>query len=328
MIRRLIAAVAVVAAVVAAAPAAFAASTDQWAVEPSGPDGPGGRAFFVYSLAPGQVFQDTVGVSNYSDRTITFDLFAVDAFTVPGEGGFAPIADDQESVDAGTWVELPVDQITIEPGTRADIPFQVAVPLDATPGDHAAVLLAADHEFGFQDGEGFTVAVRQRVGARIYVRVAGPLDPALRVDDIAVEHATGLNPFAGSTATVTYQISNVGNVRLSPELTLEVTGLFGRTVRSVPTRTIPDILPGGVVRVTETIDDLTTWEPLAARLVIESPEFSTTSSTTFYPIPWPSLALLVLVTGIAGVWFSLRRRRRRPDTPAPDEPAAITAGAP
>jgi len=307
----------------ASVPTAFGASNDRWAVEPSGPNGPGGRPYFVYSLNPGEIFQDTVGVTNSSDRPITFALYSTDAYTVPGEGGFAALRDDETPIDAGTWVKLPVDQITVEPGTRADVPIQIEVPIDAEPGDHAAVILAADSELQLgQESDGLSLAVRQRVGARVYVRVSGPLTPSIRIDNIDVEHSTPLNPLSSGEATISYQISNVGNIRLSPSLQLKITGILGRTVKTLPPNTIDDVLPGGVIRITESVTGLPRFEPLAASLQVVSPEFATDSSTTFYPVPWITVILLLLAIVLFYAWIRVRRAREGDELTTPELPPA------
>ncbi len=309
----------------ASTPSAFGAANDRWAVEPSGPDGPGGRPYFVYTLNPGEIFQDTVGVTNTSDRDITFGLYATDAYTVRGDGGFAALRDDQEAIDAGTWVELPVEEITVAAGTRADIPIQIRVPIDAEPGDHAAVILAADSELEFdEDSDGLALAVRQRVGARVYVRVSGPLDPAIRIDELKVEHATPLNPLSSGSATITYQISNTGNVRLSPNLQVKITGILGRDIAELSPKQIEDVLPGGVIRITESVTGLPRFEPLSASLEIVSPEFTTDSSTTFYPVPWITISLLLLAIALFYAWIRVRRAREIGETeivelPSPKE---------
>ena len=48
-------------------PAPTEASAPEFSVQPSGPNGPGGRDYFVYDLAPGETFGDTVAVSNLGD---------------------------------------------------------------------------------------------------------------------------------------------------------------------------------------------------------------------------------------------------------------------
>jgi len=191
------------------------------------------------------------------------------------------------------------------------------------------VILAADSELTLGDeSEGLSLAVRQRVGARVYVRVSGPLDPSIRIDSIDVSHSTPLNPLSSGEATVSYQISNVGNVRLTPTMQLTIKGIFGRTVKVLAGNTIDDVLPGGIIRITESATGLPRFEPLSASLQVVSPEFATDSSTTFYPVPWLTIILLLIAIALYYAWIRVRRARERTDleTPAlPPAPKELTA---
>ena len=57
-------------------------------MQPSGPKGPTGRNHFIYDVAPGSTLFDYVGVTNLSDRPLTFQVYATDAFTTV-DGAFS-----------------------------------------------------------------------------------------------------------------------------------------------------------------------------------------------------------------------------------------------
>ena len=306
---------------------ANSAANDVFSVEPTAPEGTGQRPWFVYSLQPGQIFQDSVDIKNFSDNELTLLLYSSDGITIPGGGGFAPLREDQTPTGAGTWVTLPVDQITLGPREGATVPFQIEIPVDAEPGDHAAVIVASDPEGSVGDPDSdspLTITVRNRVGSRIYVRVAGPLEPSIRVDDITIEHGRAINPLTDGTATIRYTVSNTGNIRLSEDIQVKIKGLFGRTVATLEPRTFPDVLPGGVIVVTEIVTGLNAWEPLSAEVSAVAREVSTSRSRTFYPIPWPSVILILLAIVLFAAWLWVRRHPRdnEPEETSGDDPAA------
>src|SRR5688500_11708828 len=151
-------------------PPETAAADGGFAVQPSGPDGPGSRDWFTYTLDPGEVFGDVVAVSNLGDEPKTFHIYATDAASVADVGGFTAIRDDEKAVDVGTWIELGVEEYTVDPGKRVDVPFRVTVPEDAEPGDHAGAILAIDTaDLDPDDEDGISLDVVQRLGARVYV---------------------------------------------------------------------------------------------------------------------------------------------------------------
>jgi hypothetical protein len=295
----------------------------QWAVEPSGPEGPGLRPNFAYNLEPGQVIQDVVAISNLTDEPIDFEIYAKDAYNTPRDAAFALDADEETSTGVGTWItfgqpaggpasEDGILRYTLSPRTRVDVPFQITVPEDAEPGDHAGGILAANASpLPGLDSEGVSIQLRHRVAARVYVRVDGPVTPALRVDQIGVDTSMPIVPWltGKGDATLTYTITNVGNIRLEPLSATKVKGLFGRTLRSFPIRELPELLPGASVVITEEWSGLPPIEPLNIEIALESVggEVSTTRSHGFFVWSWAAVALGVVI--LLTIGYRLWRRR-------------------
>ena len=155
---------------------------DRFSVQPSGPKGPTGRNHFIYDVAPGSTLFDYVGVTNLSDRPLTFQVYATDAFTTV-DGAFSLLPANQEPTDVGSWTRVEQQSVTVKPGKRADIRFEITVPTNATPGDHIGGVIAAVRQSGVT-ADGQQVQVDRRVAARVYLRVTGDVAPALdgRVD--------------------------------------------------------------------------------------------------------------------------------------------------
>jgi hypothetical protein len=299
---------------------------DRWAVQPGGPDGPGPRPNFAYSLAPGAQIEDVVSISNLSDRTMTFLFYPKDAYNTPQDAAFALQSDEEEAADVGTWVkfldeergeyDLEVLEYTLEARTRVDVPFQLSVPADAEPGDHAGGIIAASTEpVEYIDQDGVAIAIRQRIGSRIYVRVDGPTRAGLEVTNLAVDSQMPLIPWLTGRGdmTITYEVENTGNLRLDSVATLKVTGIFGRTVRSFPVQELPELLPGSSVVITQSFSGLAPAELLNAQVVIESVDGQVTTSRSQRTLVW-SWAVVVLLLGAlayAGYRFWRRRRQQR-----------------
>jgi hypothetical protein len=284
-----------------------------FAVQPSGPDGPGLRDWFTYTLDPGAVFGDTVAISNLSDHPIRFVIYPTDAVSVVDTGGFAAIKDTETPVDVGTWIELAAGEYTVPAGQRIDVPFKITVPEDAEPGDHAGAILAVDADEGSFDPnaapDGITFNVMHRMGARVYVRVGGPTAPALRIDDLVVVRD-------GGKATVTWNAENTGNLRLSPTAEVRISGLFGRTIRTVPIQQLPELLPGANYVGASILTGLPSYEPLTAHLVVAAEGVTIERSKQFASYPWLLIALVLAVL-VAAWWFPRHRRRRSRVVPPP-----------
>ncbi|WP_043535328.1 WxL protein peptidoglycan domain-containing protein [Salinispora tropica] len=322
---RLLAAMATGIALLGAAPAppapspgpSSAPSAVTWGVAPSSPDGPNGRPAFTYKLDPGATLTDYVAVTNHSTRPLTLNLYASDAFTTR-DGGFDLLAGGQQPTDVGAWVRFTQRSVTIPSTSRLNVPFTLAVPENATPGDHAGGVVAS-LATSAADAQGNQVAVDHRVGTRIYLRVTGELQPALTVENLRVRHAGSLNPLVGGTLTATVTVRNTGNVRLTGRPTLDVAGPLGLGRRSVEAGDLPEILPGGEVTTTVRMTGAPPLFRLTTKLtispaavgdqVLDPPPQGDTTHVTVWAVPWLQLALLVPFS--LAVWLLIVARRRR-----------------
>ncbi|WP_434741404.1 WxL protein peptidoglycan domain-containing protein [Micromonospora sp. SH-82] len=300
------------------APAPDASAGARWAVQPSSAKGPTGRNYFIYDLSPGDTLTDHVGVSNLSDRPLAFEVYGTDAYTTT-DGAFALLPAAQTATDVGSWVQFEQRRWTVEPGRRADIPFRLTVPANATPGDHAGGVIGSIAQARTtQDGQ--RVLVDQRLAARIYLRVAGEVQPAVTVESVTVAYDNPINPLGGGDAVVTYTLRNSGNIRVAGTGAVTLAGPFGWELARTDPVELPELLPGATFTVTERI----TGVPPALRLTAEVDVRATTVDDPLPPVlraaavwapPWLLLALVAALLG----WFGVRwwRRRRARTTPGP-----------
>ncbi|MEU4619569.1 DUF916 domain-containing protein [Actinoplanes sp. NPDC023801] len=300
-------------------PAAPGSGSLTWSVSPSGPKGPNGRPALDYKLDPGAIVTDHVAVTNHSKQPLTLRLYAHDAFTTTG-GGFDLRAGNATPTDAGLWIKLGRQRITLPASSRVVVPFTLTVPANATPGDHAAGVVAS-LVAGTTDAAGNKVSVDHRVGSRVYLRVTGPLQPSLTVTDVQIRTATSWNPLKLPRVTATFTIANTGNVRLGGAPSAQIEGPFGLGVRTTTATAVPEILPGGSLTTTVALNSVPplfqerlTLEirpaPADGRTVDPAP-VRAASQHVLWLMPWPQLALIALATALLVAWLYARRRRNR-----------------
>ncbi|MFI6226383.1 WxL protein peptidoglycan domain-containing protein [Micromonospora echinospora] len=304
----------------APAPAAPSGAADgfTWAVQPSNASGPTGRAYFVYDAAPGRRIEDRVAITNLSRAPMTFAVYGADAFTT-GDGGFALQPASRPATDVGSWVTLAERTYRIPAGKRVIVPFQVTVPANAGPGDHAGGIVVSTAG-ARADAAGRTVTVDRRVAARIYLRVAGPVRPALEVEALKIAYDNPVNPFGTGPVVVSYRLRNTGNVRLTGSGQVHVAAPFGWRLAGTEPVVVPELLPGAAFVVTEQINGIVPTGRLSVRVAVEPatvdgplPTLSRTAST--WAMPWFWLAVLLagtawlIVTRVRGT----RRRARAAD---------------
>lgn len=224
-----------------------------------------------------------------------------------GAGAWLAVASDRPG---GTTVRVPARSHRI-------LPMHLQVPADATPGDHVAGIIASLTAIG--RGGDVNVALDQRVGIRVFIRVAGELDPALNVDALHTDFHPSLNPVGPGSATVRYRVRNTGNVALGVRQEVSVGAWIGGRRVARPTD-VPLLLPGSSVDVVVEIRDV--WPAFRDQTTVtltpvdlqgnSGPSLGERSvQAGFWAIPWASMvAVAALVT--AAAWWRHRRRNRVP----------------
>ncbi|MFH8466192.1 WxL protein peptidoglycan domain-containing protein [Streptomyces sp. NPDC017991] len=274
------------------------------------------RSSFSYGVNPGSQVKDAMVVANHSKNTLTLALYAADGYTTE-KGQLDLLTREKKSLGIGAWVRAGKESVRIAPGRTAEIPFTVAVPRNATPGDYVGGILTSLKQS--DDTEG--IAVDRRLGIRIELRVSGALKPTLAVEDLHVDHHGTANPFGQGDATVTYTLHNTGNALLSGTQKVTLTGPFGTLETHAGTiAAAPELLPGESWKVTVPVHDVTPALRLTARATV-TPALtdaagSTTSlkpveaTTTGWAIPWTLILLIAVLPAATTAAYLLRRRNR------------------
>lgn len=287
-------------------------SPTTWSVRPATEHGPDGRPWIELDVDPGSVITEHMTVTNHGDRDVDFRLSAADGYFTDS-GHFNILPSDRESRDAGTWISIP-DSVHVAAKASSTVAFTVAVPENATPGDHLAGVAAS--VVSTSDGE---VGVESRVGFRVLSRVSGELSPALDAD-VSASHEASFNPFQPGTTWVDYAFTNSGNTRLSATTTLTISGPLGVLARTVEGESVAEMAPGETR--TFRVEVPRMWalgfasvqlsvqpDPVPADAGME-PMSAVDRSVTFAAIPWSQIILAVAAALLIWWWLRTSRRRR------------------
>lgn len=287
-----------------------------WSVTPATESGPDQRGVIQQELDPGATADDYFAVRNLSRIEVTFSLSAADGYYTD-TGRFNMLPSDQESVDAGTWIDLP-DTVTVGPNATVVVPFTTTVPDDAIPGDHAAGIAASVLSTG-TDAGGSSVGVESRVGFRVLTRVTGDIVPSVEVAQVDTSYAMSWNPFRPGSGAVTFEVRNTGNA------SVVVAGVVSAGTGSAefPGADEPrqELLPGESRRFTTAVTDVwpTFVAPVSVALAPTAYDFGgdpvaidpLVADATMWAIPIPQLVVLLGVGLILAAMFWGRRRSRR-----------------
>jgi dihydroorotate dehydrogenase (fumarate) len=311
--RALVALILVLATVGLVAPAAHAdGDTIGIAGGPSGADGPDQRTRLSYQASPGQTVTDHYVVRNTGSTPQDVRVFATDAYNT-ADGAFALLDTDAKPTGPGKWVTFdgqPQSEVKLAPTEQKILTFTLVVPADATPGDHAAGIVVS------ATGANGQVRVDRRVATRMYVRVAGALQPNLTLSNITAHQAVDWNPVSGAT-DITVTVHNTGNVALGADVTAKVTTWFGLGTGRVLHDQVAELLPGATRSVTFHVADVGRVGYLKAQVRLQpsvapdardpGPLRPVVRETTLASVPWLALALIVVI----GAFVLLARLRRR-----------------
>ncbi|GHJ49226.1 hypothetical protein Cs7R123_65680 [Catellatospora sp. TT07R-123] len=305
----------------AAAPATGPAT---FGIQPASPTGPDSRAQFLYSATKGAVVKDQFVVSNYGTAPLTLKVYASDAFNTV-EGGFDLLAAAKQPVDVGAWTKLTAGTVTIPARGSTVMPFTLTLPANVTPGDHVGGIVASLTTTQ-TDASGNKVAVEQRVGVRVYLRVSGLLRATLSVDYLHGEFQPA-GATRGGVVYLTYTVRNTGNVRLAGHQQLSLSSPLWTdiTVPSLPD--LPELLPGATLQRTVAVADAPPvgWldatlrvDPQAVGTDLNPPTIAVVRHTTVWAFTWLTwvvLGVVLLLLTLLGLWIFFLVRRRRRGTP-------------
>lgn len=309
---------AVAAAGVGGGPALAADGNVAWTVRTASNSYGEARSSYSYNVNPGGTVEDAMVVANRGPAPLTLAVYAADGFTTDA-GQLDLLTKDKKSVAIGAWVKPNAGSVVIQPGKTAQVPFTIAVPANATPGDHVGGILTALTQTDQAEG----INVDRRLGIRITLRVGGELKPALAIEDLHVRYDGSTNPIDKGDATVSYTIHNTGNAALSGKQSVSVSGPFGvLRARAGDIAAPPQLLPGESWDVTVPVHGVAPAVRLAATATVTPLLTDASGSTTpltpieatahGWALPWTLvLALLVLIAAVVGAYLYRRRARTR-----------------
>jgi uncharacterized membrane protein len=206
--------------------------------------------------------------------------------------------------------------ITVPAGRSTVVKFKIVVPSTVTPGDHAGGLVVST--LAPARSQAPKVNIESRVAVRVYLRVPGNLRPLLAVTSVESNYHGVTSPFGKGRATVTYTVTNQGNIRLRSDSTVTVRNALGRKVADLAPEHLPEILPQQSVTFTAEVNrifpagPLTAEVSLAAKADPEQPVGQTIPAVSrsgyFWAVSW---WLVAIVGAVLVLLFALWRWRRR-----------------
>ncbi len=192
-----------------------------------------------FTIAPGETIETKIKLFN--EEQVAKQLYTEAAnFTAAGETG-NPQYDFSVPVEGlSAWIQMEPGPIVMQPGDRVEVPVKIAVPADADPGGHYAILAFSSNA---PDQETTGLAISASLGALFLVNVEGDVIERGTIQELALDHPSDTLTRLPANFIVRY--NNSGNVHLRPTGTIVISNMFNKVTDTIEVNpgkgaTLPD----------------------------------------------------------------------------------------
>jgi hypothetical protein len=278
--------------------------------------------WFKVELAPGEQYRGTAVLKNLLNEPVNGYLYSVDGFSTP-QGGFALAERRTRGNAVGAWAGMPPQRMSLKPKETRMVSFTLKVPGLAEPGDYTGGLVFERDRQQAASKSQASFGLIERVGARIYLTVAGELRPSLTITKLKR---------AGSRFEMT--VLNDGNAHLTPQPSLVVSSMRGRNV-GISLDPKPEALyPQQSVTYTGTWSRPGLLGRFRAKATVGWTGGTASRRTSFWLIPWMLILLVLVIAAVVGMigvrtvrWIRRARRalseQRKGSAPLASEPVEM-----
>lgn len=175
--------------------------------------------------ARGDVINQVLKVRNESESAVTYYLTA-ERFIASGEEGQPQFVG--EDIGLSTWMDFPVENVTVPGGETVEIPFTIAIPNFAGPGGHYAAIFLSTLPPDSAAG-GSQVSIAQKIGTLVLVRIAGDIKEGANISEFEAAGDT----FDSLPVDFNLRVENTGNVHVKPMGTILLKNMFGSVAGQV-----------------------------------------------------------------------------------------------
>lgn len=269
-------------------------------------------------LNPGQSSEGTTKVINQTDVPLTFSL-AVQDFIVTdtvGTPDLLPANTLAGKYSAASWIAVTPSTFTVQPGQKQVVNYYIQVPANARPGGHYAAITYSPLSPS-QNATGGTV--RTQVGSLFYITVNGQVNEQAVVSRFLANSFYEYGP-----AKIATQIKNLGDLHITPQGTLNLSGLF---VNQSVKLDSDNIFPGAARDYTNTLGQNLMIGRYKATLIASygtNGNLPLVATLYFWVFPW-RITLVIILAIVALILGGLYLRKRKNDAHTqPKEPKTTT----
>ncbi len=172
----------------------------------------------VYEIRPTKSVEDVLTIANYSaDQAYRLKVYAVDAIQST-DGAIAFKLENKEQQLVGQWTSFGQEEVVVEPGKSAYLPYRITLPAQVSPGTYQGGLVAeiVNEEQPASSGQN-QIRVMARLIEPVYISVPGRKQLKYNLDEFSYSESNGVPCFS-------IKFSNRGNVFLTGEVDMNIEG--------------------------------------------------------------------------------------------------------
>jgi hypothetical protein len=187
--------------------------------------------FFQITMNPGDYWASAIKVVNTNPDDLTVYATPMD-MTAEGEQGYGKfipsLPEDRDAL--ANWFTITANAITVAPGQSAEIPFEIRVPADASPGGHYGAIMIGNRPANVTAQSGPLLRVSSLVTSLFFVRVQGAVTESGDIREFSADRTWYDDP----NVHFTLRFENTGNVHLQPQGSISVYDMWGKERTSIP----------------------------------------------------------------------------------------------
>lgn len=278
-------------------------------------------SWFVYTEEAGKTIKDMATIKNFSAETADVKIYAVDAkSSETGSFILSFLEDEQKSI--GKWTTVESKSLTIPPFDARDIPFEINIPADAPPGQYLGGIVIENGQSDSpkniknHDENGTSIAVKTRIGSRVYLTIPGEMKEDLKFNNLNVKESLAKNTKFELT------LINNGNISYEPKATIKIYDQNGKLYEKIE-KELGTIAPNTTIKPIVEMEKRPIIGNFTAKanVVFHSkfaPEnlrgsaLNLTNETKFLILPWEIIltVLFIIFTGL-GIYANRELAKKR-----------------
>jgi hypothetical protein len=262
---------------------------------------------YSLSLKPGQSTQIVLEVRNPTNEAVAVQSTVKDF--IIGEDGETPVPVDETEVSnrwsLASWLAVTPNNAVVEPRKSASILVTIAVPQDAMPGGHYAMVL---HKpvVGEMQGQTTGAQVSTQVGTLLYVVVEGELQESAHIKDFAFTPFSEFGPVPFS-----FDFDNQSSMHVRTQIEIVIKNFFGKETDRLTVEQ-KNVFPGSVRHYEGLWNKVWGLGPYKAEVIAtygKAESLQTTMLHTFWIVPVRVIvAVLVLILIIVLIMKRTKRK--------------------